>query len=191
MRQVSVLARVYLLACYAGGALALRWLLFTYQGKLQLEDWLLGAGIALVAAACQLFLVKRSRSPRSDHLTPAPLFAALLLLPRPLLAVLIIITFLPEWYVHRRRWFIQLFNIASYLIAAAVTRLALFTMSGQTRLDVGLSLPALTVVLTMPIFLGTQTLLLAGALSSRAVSPCARAGFSRPRSSLWSWRWLP
>ena len=164
MRQLPFRAQAYLAGCYLLGAAALAWLTLGAAGSLLLEDWLLGVGLALVSAACQVFVVKKSGNARSDHLTPAALFAALLLAPRPVLALVLLCTFLPEWVIWRRAWFIQVFNIASYLIACAAARLILFHMTGQDRLGADLALPSLYVLVTIPVFLGVQTILLAGAL---------------------------
>src|SRR5919202_4643224 len=126
MRQFSLPARIYLIGCYVLGELALIWLVFYSLGPSpRLLDWELGAGLAVVAACCQVLVVRRTstRGDRADQLTPAPLSAALLLLPGSVLALVLLLTFLPEWYLHRRKWFGQWFNIASYMIAAALARL--------------------------------------------------------------------
>ena len=125
------------------------------------EDWLITAALATVAGACQVFLVAKTRTGYSDNLTPAPLFAALLLLPRPALALMLIVTFLPEWYIHRRAWYIQLWNIASYLITAAIARSLLFQLTGEWELQQILSTSSLKILLLIPCFIGIHTVLLA------------------------------
>ncbi len=170
MRQLSVRAQVYLASCYLIGLLGFCWLvLVAPQSPPSTEDWLLSLGLAVVAATCQVFVVARrsTTGQRSDHLTLAPLFAATLLVPPHLLALLIVCTFIPEWYFHRRSWFGQVFNMSQYLIAATVTRLSLVYLTGHDRLaDAALfsSVAALTVLLTMPIFQLTEALMLAWVL---------------------------
>ncbi|HEU5316493.1 MAG TPA: diguanylate cyclase [Chloroflexota bacterium] len=137
----------------------------TYRAAFVTEEMLLTVGLATVAAAAQLFLVKRARSHRSDHLTPAALFAAFLLVPRSLLIVVIVVAFVPEWIVYRRKWFIQTFNISSWLIAVTAGKIVLEAMTQHFRLErATLPLPASAILVSAPLVLGVQTLLLAGAL---------------------------
>jgi diguanylate cyclase (GGDEF)-like protein len=170
MRQLSVRARLYLACCYLLGSIAFLWLIFNHQlTALSTEDWLLGIGLTVIAAICQVFVVARSSTTgqRSDHLTLAPLFAAMLLLPRPMLALLVVLTFLPEWYFYRRSWYGQIFNISQNLITAVIVQLSLRLLTGQERLtDQALlvSIDALRLLPTIPIFLLAEALLLAWAL---------------------------
>ncbi len=137
MRQMPGVARIYLISLYIVGAVACAWHLVNYNAPITTIDIVLAIGLAIVSAICQVFLVARTSTTgqRSDHLTLAPVFAALVLLPGPLLVPVIIITFLPEWYVYRRSWFGQVFNIASFLIATMVARLCFHAIAGQYRLN--------------------------------------------------------
>ncbi|MBV9789752.1 MAG: diguanylate cyclase [Chloroflexi bacterium] len=134
-----------------------------------MRDWLLALGLTTVAAICQVFVVARSSTTgqRSDHLTLAPMFAAVLLLPRPLLALMLVITYLPEWYFHRRSWFGQIFNISQVLITAAITDTSLRLLIGHDRLldsTLLFSISGLRLALAIPIFQLTQALMLAWVL---------------------------
>lgn len=170
MRQLSVRARLYLACCYLLGGLALYWFVFNHPlASLRTEDWLLAIGLTTIAAICQIFVVARSSTTgqRSDHLTLAPMFAAVLLLPRPLLALTLVITYLPEWYFHRRSWFGQIFNISQALITAVITDYSLQLLTGQNRLgnhELLDSISGLRLALTIPIFQLTQALMLAWVL---------------------------
>ncbi|HEX6290171.1 MAG TPA: GGDEF domain-containing protein [Herpetosiphonaceae bacterium] len=169
MQHFPIRARLYLAGCYLSGFLALGWLMSGDHPTLSAQDWLLSLGLTIVAATCQVFVVARASTTgqRSDHLTIAPLFAATLLLPRPLLALLLILTFVPEWYFHRRSWFSQLFNISEMLIAATLTRLSLFYLTGYERLsDIDLLwlIPAWSILPAILIFQLTQALMLASVL---------------------------
>src|SRR5688500_8197089 len=86
MRQLSMRAQAYLYTCYLLGLVAFGWLLLSYHGPLPPQQWFHGGALAILSAACQVFVVARTSTTgqRSDHLTPAPLFAALLLVPRPI-----------------------------------------------------------------------------------------------------------
>lgn len=170
MRQLSLRAQLYLTCCYLLGGLALYWFVFEHPlNPLSMEDSLLALGLTTIAAICQVFVVARSSTTgqRSDHLTLAPMFAAALLLPRPLLALMLVITYLPEWYFHRRSWFGQIFNISQLLITAAITDISLSLLTGHDRLtDPALlfSISGLRLALTIPIFQLTQALMLAWVL---------------------------
>lgn len=166
MRQLPLQARIYLVVCYLLGALSLGWHMFTFHGSIRWDHWLLGAVLAAVAGVCQIFLVARrsTTGQRSDHLTLAPLFAALLLLPRPILALVIIAAFVPEWFVYRRKWYGQIFNMSVYLIAGIITRWTLFYLTGEYRLDAPeklFSAQVFGVLASIPVFEVSQALLLA------------------------------
>lgn len=166
MREFPVRAQIYLMSCYLGGAVALGWMLFSYHGTPTAQDWLLCVGLAVASALCQVFVVARvgTHGQRSDHLTLTPLFAAVLLLPRPLLALVIIITFVPEWYLHRRSWFGQVFNISAYMVAATLARLCLFWFTGHYRLEDNMTLltsNAVGLMTLLVVFEVAQTFMLA------------------------------
>jgi diguanylate cyclase (GGDEF)-like protein/putative nucleotidyltransferase with HDIG domain len=166
MRQMPWAARVYLYCLYAIGAVAFVWLIISYDGPITSSDWALAGGLAMVSAICQVFLVARTSTTgqRSDHLTLAPLFAALVLLPRPLLAPLIVLTFLPEWYFHRRSWFGQVFNIAAFLLASSLALLSFWAITGVYRLPTVGALSAqgwLGVLALIVVFELSQAMLLA------------------------------
>src|SRR4051794_38441787 len=131
MRQMPRYAQLYLLLSYVVGLLSFVWLVQDVR-HVSVEDVLLAVGLALLAGVAQAFPVARSKGNYSDHLTPAPVFAALLLLPSPLLALVVAFTFVPEWFKFRRPWFIQLFNIATWMVAAVAGRWTLEYLSGYS-----------------------------------------------------------
>ena len=189
MSDLPLQARLYLIGCYVIAGLALGWCFLSFQGRVTLPDVVLGAGLAALAAACQIFTVARKSTTgqRSDHLTLAPLFAAVVLAPRPILALIIVATFLPEWYIHRRSWFGQLFNISAYLIAAVAGRLTLYQITGEYRLtaaDSLLSLNPLGFVMAIPVFEGTQAVLLAWVLKLARGQSFRQSGLFAPPSLL-------
>ena len=161
MKELPRAAQMYLSLCYLLGLGALGWLLAGDQASLANGDWLLWAMLTAAAATAQVLTVARAKTHFSDHLTPAPIFAALLLLPAPLLALAVVVTFVPEWLWHRRKWYIQVFNIASWLTAAALGQWMFTFLTGATRLDRAGLASAVTILLTMLVFLGVQTTLLA------------------------------
>ncbi len=164
MKTLAWPTRLYLLLCYIFGAFATWWLVVEYTQPFPWTDWLLAAGCIIVASACQVFVIKRAGTNYSDNLTPAPLFAAVLLAPHPLLAIIIVAAFIPEWFVYRRRWFIQTFNIASYLIGAIVAYLVYELLTGTAYKPTSEPLHLPGVVAMGITFLGVQTLLTAWVL---------------------------
>lgn len=75
------------------------------------------ASLTLLATISQLFMVEAPNR-HSYHTTPAFLIAAALLLPPVLLVPLVAAALLPEWARYRYPWYIQTFNIATYLVNA-------------------------------------------------------------------------
>ena len=166
MTDLAWRARTYISGSYAAGAVALAWLVFhTTSRSISISDWMLAALLAVIASICQVFVVTRAGTTgqRSDHLTPAPILAALALLPSPLLALVLIITYIPEWLVYRRGWVSQLWNVAAYLIAGALAT----AVHGALVADATSSLLAshpISILALPVVFLGTQTTLLAWVL---------------------------
>lgn len=170
-RALPSLAKLYLGAVYACaigvGALAV----------LAASGWPSGDGLAAfavlsaLAAAAQLFRVDAPNR-HSYHTTPAFLLAATLLLEPSLLVPLGLLILLPEWLRYRYQWYIQTFNIATYLLnmlaAWAVFHLVAggpgLVMSWQVALAVGLA--AVTFGLTNHLMVGL-VLRLAGGIPFR------------------------
>jgi diguanylate cyclase (GGDEF)-like protein/putative nucleotidyltransferase with HDIG domain len=181
------------MGCYLGSCLGFSWLLLKYpQPPLNTSDWLLGIGLTLIAAICQVFVVARSSTTgqRSDHLTLAPIFAAILLLPPPLLAFLLIVTFIPEWYLYRRSWFGQVFNISQSMLAALAAKLLLWYLTGYDRLTDPIvlgSLEAWSVLLTIPVFQLTHALMLSWALKLARGQSFRTSGMFTAASLLLEW----
>ena len=160
MQSLSRTAQLYMLLCFLCGAVAAYWLGQSISPVPTLDDWLVGAILAAVAAICQVFVIKRVGTNHSDHLTQAPLFAAMLLLPRPVVACVLVITFLPEWFVYRRKWFIQFFNIASYFVAAAARLYRSVISSSASRTCLLRNRPTgMRIIVLGLVFLLVQTLL--------------------------------
>jgi diguanylate cyclase (GGDEF)-like protein len=187
MRSLPLRAQVYLLVCFLGGLLALGRFLSRPLTPISFDDWLLTVSLGFLASACQVLVVARrgTAGQRSDHLTLAPLFAAVLLLPPQPLALVIIWTFIPEWYFRDRSWFGQVFNISVYLIAATLVRLALITLTDHPRLTTIadlLTLEPLPLVLLIIIFELTQSMMLALVLWLARGQSLRQSGLFAPES---------
>jgi len=158
-RALPSLAKLYLGAVYACtigvGALAV----FVAGGRPSGEELAAFAVLSGLAAAAQLFKVDAPNR-HSYHTTPAFLLAATLLLEPSLLVPLSLLILLPEWLRYRYPWYIQTFNIATYLLnmlaAWAVCHLVAggsgLVVSWQAALAVGLA--AMTFSLTNHLMVG-------------------------------------
>ncbi len=145
-RALPSLARLYLGAVYAC-AIGLGGLtVFAAGGRPSGEELAAFAVLTALAAAAQLFRVD-APSRHSYHTTPAFLLAATLLLEPSLLVPLGLLILLPEWVRYRYPWYIQTFNIATYLLnmltAWAVFHLAAggagLVVSWRVALAIGLA----------------------------------------------------
>lgn len=88
--------------------------------------------VLLFAAACtHAFPVVAPRH-QAYHATQAFLLAAVLLLSWPLVAVLVVAIHVIEWLRRKRPWYIQAYNVASYLLSAAAA-VAVFHRIGGTQ----------------------------------------------------------
>jgi diguanylate cyclase (GGDEF)-like protein/putative nucleotidyltransferase with HDIG domain len=85
--------------------------------------------LAAAAALAQLFVVITPRN-QSYHSTIAFLMPAVILLPPGLLALVPVVQHVPEWLKARYRWYIQVFNIANYVIDLLAARLVLDEIMG-------------------------------------------------------------
>jgi diguanylate cyclase (GGDEF)-like protein/putative nucleotidyltransferase with HDIG domain len=165
MRQLTLTARAFLTLCYLLALATAVWLSRGSPAGLgTVDDWIRSVVLAVLAGAAQVFVVQRARTHYSDHLTPVPLFAAFLLLPWLLLVAVAVLAFVPEWLWYHRKWFVQLFNIASWIIALGLGRLTLSALGGEVTLRSVTHLPAGPIIASLLVVLGAQTSLLATVL---------------------------
>jgi diguanylate cyclase (GGDEF)-like protein len=127
LKRLSVIARLYLAAAYlsAAGCSAFVLVARPLSSNPNRVDFAAFIVFTLLAAAAQLYVVEAVRLSQNEapsryayHMTPAFLFAAVLLLPPVLLVPLVFLILVPEWLKHRYPWYIQTFNIATYLVNA-------------------------------------------------------------------------
>jgi diguanylate cyclase (GGDEF)-like protein len=126
---VWYLAAVYAVAASAGG------LAVVLSGRPSAQQFAAFAVLSVLAAAAQVFKVEAPNR-HSYHTTPAFLFAAVLLLEPSLLVALALLVLLPEWLRYRYPWYIQTFNIGTYLVNAAIASVAFHAVAGQSGLSV-------------------------------------------------------
>jgi hypothetical protein len=89
--------------------------------------------LTILATVSQLFMVDAPNR-HSYHATPAFLLAGAFLLDPMLLVPMVVLALIPEWVKYRYPWYIQTFNIATYLVnvLAAWAALHLVAPNGLT-----------------------------------------------------------
>ncbi len=124
------LASVYAIAVGVGG-----FAVVVSGGHPSAEQVAAFAVLGVLSAAAQLFKVDAPSS-HSYHTTPAFLFAAVLLLDPALLVPLGLIILVPEWIRYRYPWYIQTFNISTYLLNMLAAWAVFNAVAGQSSLSV-------------------------------------------------------
>jgi len=116
--------------------------------------------LGVLAAIAQIFVVVTPRN-QSYHLTPGIILAAAILLPPPLVAFVVVAQHIPEWLKERYPWFIQMFNVCNYAVAALVAGRVFEAMS-QAQPNLGVHATRFVAGLVAAVvFVGFQHLLLA------------------------------
>ena len=95
------------------------------------DQWLAFAVLLPSIAAVHLVGAERQKH-QGSHLSLAPIFAAVLILPPALTAITIGIAFIPESLRSRPRWYIVLFNVANFVGPALLARVVFDAMRGST-----------------------------------------------------------
>jgi diguanylate cyclase (GGDEF)-like protein len=179
--ELAPRARLYLIATYAAGIAASGFLARAPAGSVGASTCLAALVLAILGAITQVFVVMRRGGNHSDHLTPAALFAAFLLLPRPLLAPVIVLTFIPEWIWYRRKWYIQLFNISTWIVAVALGGFAQSVPLGSLAIESGTATPAPNIILALAVVFLSQTFSLAVVLQLARGQSLSDSGLFIPR----------
>jgi diguanylate cyclase len=113
------------------------------------EDWLAFGVLLPIIAAVHLVGAERQKH-QGSHLSLAPIFAAVLILPPALAALTIAIAFVPEWLRSRPRWYIVVFNLANFVGPALLAKAAFDALRGSSEQDWALAaLVAIAVFLTV------------------------------------------
>jgi diguanylate cyclase (GGDEF)-like protein len=99
--------------------------------RVEHDEWIAFGVLLPIIAAVHLVGAERQKH-QGSHLSLAPIFAAVLILPPTLAAVAIGAAFIPEWVRSRPRWYIVLFNIANFVGPALVARACFDVLHGPT-----------------------------------------------------------
>jgi diguanylate cyclase (GGDEF)-like protein len=98
------------------------------------EDWLAFAVLLPIIATVHLVGAERQKH-QGSHLSLAPIFAAVLILPPVLAAIAIAVAFFPESVRSRPRWYIAAFNVANFVGPALLARACFDALHGSTDRD--------------------------------------------------------
>jgi diguanylate cyclase (GGDEF)-like protein len=98
------------------------------------EDWLAFAVLLPIIATVHLVGAERQKH-QGSHLSLAPIFAAVLILPPVLAAIAIAVAFFPESVRSRPRWYIAAFNVANFVGPALLARACFDALHGSTDGD--------------------------------------------------------
>jgi diguanylate cyclase (GGDEF)-like protein len=113
------------------------------------DQWLAFAGLLPIIAAVHLVGAERHKH-QGSHLSLAPIFAAVLILPPALAAITIALAFIPESMRSRPRWYIVVFNVANFVGPALLARAVFEALNGST--DHEWAIPALAAIGTFIAF---------------------------------------
>jgi diguanylate cyclase (GGDEF)-like protein len=109
------------------------------------DDWLAFAVLLPIIAAVHLVGAERQKH-QGSHLSLAPIFGAVLILPPALAAIAIAVAFIPESLRSRPRWYIVVFNVANFLGPALLARAVFDALEGSS--DHEWALAALIAIVT-------------------------------------------
>jgi diguanylate cyclase (GGDEF)-like protein len=105
-----------------------------WRTHLENGDWLAFGVLLPIIAAVHLVGAEREKH-QGSHLSLAPIFTAVLILPPALAAAVIAAAFVPESLRSRPRWYIVVFNAANFVGPALLARACFDALSGSTDLD--------------------------------------------------------
>lgn len=132
-RGLSLSARVYLAFAYAAALAASVYALVTIRPTLNGDQ--LAAYVLLIALASAAQLLKVDAPGRqSYHTTPIFLLAAALLLPPPAVIAMVPLVLSLEWLRYRYPWYIQAFNVSTYLLSALTAWAVFDSVAGDVSL---------------------------------------------------------
>jgi diguanylate cyclase (GGDEF)-like protein len=102
--------------------------------RVERHEWAAFAVLLPIIAAVHLIGAERQRH-QGSHLSLAPIFAAVLILPPALSVLAIAGAFVPEWIRSRQRWYIVVFNVANFVGPALVARACFEALHGPGGRD--------------------------------------------------------
>lgn len=116
------------------GATGAALVLLGFPARVTQDDWVAFFVLLPLIAAVHLLGAEREKH-QGSHLSLAPIFAAVLLLPEALAVAAIAAAFIPEWAHTRVRWYIVLFNAANFVGPALAARAVFDALAGPSDAD--------------------------------------------------------
>jgi diguanylate cyclase (GGDEF)-like protein len=116
------------------GATGATLVLLGFPARVTQDDWVAFLVLLPLIAAVHLLGAEREKH-QGSHLSLAPIFAAVLILPEALAAAAIAAAFIPEWARTRVRWYIVVFNVANFVGPALAARAVFDALAGPTDAD--------------------------------------------------------
>lgn len=116
------------------GATGAALVLLGFPARVTQDDWVAFFVLLPLIAAVHLLGAEREKH-QGSHLSLAPIFAAVLLLPEALAVAAIAAAFIPEWARTRVRWYIVLFNAANFVGPALAARAVFDALAGPSDAD--------------------------------------------------------
>ncbi|HYY33789.1 MAG TPA: GGDEF domain-containing protein [Gaiellaceae bacterium] len=95
------------------------------------DNWLAFVVLLPIIATVHLVGAERKKH-QGSHLSLAPIFAAVLILPPALAAIAIAVAFVPESLRSRPRWYIVVFNVANFVGPALLARASFDSLSDSS-----------------------------------------------------------
>jgi diguanylate cyclase (GGDEF)-like protein len=105
-----------------------------WPDRIGVDDWLAFGVLLPIIVAVHLVGAERQKH-QGSHLSLAPFFAAVLILPPALAALAIAVAFVPESLRSRPRWYIVVFNVANFVGPAFLARACFDALQGSTDQD--------------------------------------------------------
>ncbi len=120
MGKFSLLTKVYILCTLLGGIILLA---LSVSRWAWLETWIATIVLSVLGGLTLLFKVEGSTDRTHYDITFIIYGCALILYGAPVAVIVIVAAHTLEWIWHRYPWYIQSFNIASYIIVAVATNM--------------------------------------------------------------------
>jgi diguanylate cyclase (GGDEF)-like protein len=95
--------------------------LLSSSQQVEASDWAAFGFLLPLMAAAHLLGAERTKH-QGSHLSLAPIFAGVLILPPGLAALSVCLAFIPEWVRTRAEWYILAFNVANFVGPALAAR---------------------------------------------------------------------
>ena len=151
MKDFSIQTRVYIIATLIAGFLFLAFFEFQWVWmQAWQKTWIQTILLAVLGALSLLFKVEGSTNRTHYNLTFILYGFSLILLGAPQTLMVIFVAHIVEWIWHKYPWYIQLFNLSSYIVVAVFTNVTYELLNPTRTLSTWES--ALSMLVAMSVF---------------------------------------